>query len=166
MKTRTASCCCGDFTIIVSGEAHYVHRCHCDYCQKRTGSVFQVSCWYFEDQIVSRTGDPQVFKGHPNLKESFTHSDIELPPNFEIDYKFCKRCGSTVYWEIPMMRGTYAPSETRITAIAVGCFVDADFPAPESDEYVRYRHHWVEALEGVDAYDGMMPAQPMAPKRG
>ena len=164
VKPRTASCCCGDLTITVSGEPRYVHRCHCDYCQKRTGSVFQVSCWYLDDQILARTGDPQVFEAHPDLEESFAQSGIGLPPNPVIDYTFCKRCGSTVYWRIPLPPGVFGPSEVGVTAVAVGCFVDPDFPPPTEDHYVRNRHHWVEALEAGESYDELPPAEPMARK--
>ena len=162
--TRTARCCCGDFTITVSGEPHYVHRCHCDYCQRRTGSVFQVSCWYFEDQIVSRRGDFQVFKAYPNLEASYSQVNLETPPNRGIEYKFCRRCGSTVYWELALPAGLSGPSETVFTAIAVGCFFDADFPKPAEDHFVKHRHHWVGLIEGVDACDGMPPAEDMTPK--
>ena len=84
MKTRTASCCCGELTMTVSGEPERVIACHCGYCQRRTGNVFQVSSWYLEEQIQSRTGEGQIYKG---------------PDNPGIDYTFCTRCGSTVYWE-------------------------------------------------------------------
>ncbi len=161
MTERAARCCCGDFTITVSGEPHYVHRCHCDYCQKRTGNVFQVSCWYFEDQIVSRTGDFKIFKGSPNVEGSYARANVDPPPSTAIDYRFCSRCGSTVYWEIALPPGVFGPSETVITAIAVGNFFDPDFPRPTEDHFVRDRHHWVEPLLGVDCYEGMPPARPM-----
>ncbi len=159
MKTRTARCCCGDFTITVSGEPHYVHRCHCDYCQRRTGNVFQVSCWYPEGQIVSRGGDFQVFKTRPNLESSNAQSNVVTIPTPEISYKFCKRCGSTVYWDIPVPAGVFGPSETVVTAIAVGCFFDPDFPAPIEDHYAVDRHHWVPPIDGVDSYDKLPPPQ-------
>lgn len=56
MKMRTARCCCGELSITVSGEPEGVIICHCNYCQRRTGNIFQVSCWYLGDQIVPRTG--------------------------------------------------------------------------------------------------------------
>ena len=79
MRERTARCCCGDFSIVLSGEPHYVHRCHCDYCQRRTGSVFQVSCWYPEAQVVSRKGDHRVYQAYPNLESSYAQSASEDP---------------------------------------------------------------------------------------
>lgn len=143
MKSRTASCCCGDLTITVTGEPERVLRCHCDYCQKRTGSVFQVSCWYFADQIVSRTGDPRVFN--------------ESAGNQGVNYTFCPRCGSTVYWEFTILPGLYG--------IAVGCFVETNFPRPNLEIFTRYRHHWIDVLEGVENYEGFPPLERVIPKR-
>jgi hypothetical protein len=148
----------GDLSITVSGEPHYVHRCHCDYCQRRTGNVFQVSCWYPEDQIVSRRGDFQVYHGHPNLESAFSPVG-QRPPEQVVDYKFCRRCGSTVYWEIPLPAGAFGAGEVVVTGIAVGCFYDASFPKPVEDHYVRDRHPWVAPLEGVPAFERLPPAR-------
>ena len=80
-------------------------------------------------------------------------------PNPGIDYRFCKRCGSTVYWEIPLAAGVFGPAATVVTAIAVGCFFEPNFPKPVEDHFVSDRHHWVELLDGAVSYDGMPPAQ-------
>lgn len=154
---RTARCCCGDFSITVSGEPQYVHRCHCDYCQRRTGSVFQVSCWFSPDQVVSRRGTYRSYAGHPNLESSFGPSG-QSPPATTIDYRFCENCGSTVYWEIPLPPGTFGPAPVVVTAIAVGCFFEADFPAPSEDHYVGNRHHWIDLLDGVPSFEKLPPA--------
>ena len=159
MTERTARCCCGDLSITVSGEPHYVHRCHCDYCQRRTGSVFQVSCWYPEEQIVSRRGDSQVYETSPNLASSYSQAGRSPPSSVKIRYRFCRRCGSTVYWEIPLPPGAFGASAAVVTAIAVGCFFDADFPGPIEDHHVADRHHWVDLLEGVPAHDRLPPAR-------
>ena len=158
--TRTARCCCGDLTITVSGEPSYVHRCHCDYCQRRTGSVFQVSCWFREDQIVARRGECQVYQGHPQLGRAFDPVARDVPA-VVIDYKFCRRCGSTVYWDIPLPPGTFGPEEVVVTAIAVGCFFEADFPQPVEDHYVRDRHSWVVPLDGAAEFETMPAAHDM-----
>ena len=122
--------------------------CHCDYCQKRTGNVFQVSCWYYAEQIVSRSGDPQFFN--------------EGPKNPGIDYTFCKRCGSTVYWEFTAFRKLL---DVSLYGIAVGCFVDADFPAPELELWASLRHPWIAMPEGVDSYAEFPPQERLMPKR-
>ena len=140
MKERTARCCCGDMSITVRGEPERVICCHCHYCQRRTGNVFQTSAWFVEDQIVSRTGEARVF----NESES----------NPGVDYTFCARCGSTVYWPIKPFPGLYG--------IAVGCFADADFPPPSFELHGKYRHSWVNKLEMADSYDEWAPAERMA----
>ena len=148
VKTRTASCCCGDLSMTVSGEPERVIACHCGYCQRRTGNVFQVSCWYFGDQIVSRTGEGQVYRG---------------PDNMGTDYTFCQRCGSTVYWELSALRDIV---DVPLYGIAVGCFEDADFPAPGLELWTSKRHHWISAAEGADGFDEFPPGERMMPYRG
>ena len=140
MKERTARCCCGDMSITVRGEPERVICCHCHYCQRRTGNVFQVSAWFVKDQIVSRTGETRVFN--------------ESKSNPGVDYTFCARCGSTVYWRIKPFPGLYG--------IAVGCFADADFPQPNFELHGKYRHSWVNKLEITDSYDEWAPAERMA----
>ena len=139
-NTRTASCCCGDVTITVRGEPHFVHGCHCGYCQKRTGSVWQVSCWYYDDEIESVTGDPQIYVG---LSESFKAAERQE----KVDYHFCRRCGSTVYWKISLTDEMVGGNASVVTGIAVGCFVDKDFPEPISDHYLCNRQPWLAPLE-------------------
>lgn len=163
MTERVAQCCCGSFSITVRGDPHYVHRCHCDYCQRRTGSVFQVSCWYFADQIVARAGAFKIHTAHPNLAESYGAANIAPPSNMGIDYRFCSECGSTVYWEVVLPPGVFGASETVITAIAVGNFAEADFPAPVEDHFVRDRHHWVQAIPGAEEFDRLPTAHAMKP---
>lgn len=145
MQTKKAQCCCGDLSITVSGEPERVIACHCDYCQRRTGSVLQVSCWYFEDQIVSRAGEGQVYRG---------------PDNRGVDYSFCRRCGSTVYWQLAYLRQA---AEQPIYGIAVGCFADADFPRPEFECWTRLKHSWLGEIEDVQSYD-KFSAQGMVPR--
>ena len=148
-ETRTASCCCGELTMTVSGEPERIIRCHCDYCQRRTGSVFQVSCWYYDDQVVERTGSGTIFNEGPN--------------NPGIDYVFCPRCGSTVYWEFralaPFLGGN------QLYGIAVGNFVETDFPAPNLDAENVSRHHWIDELPGLEPHPRQPPQEAMVPSR-
>jgi hypothetical protein len=148
VKKRTASCCCGDLSITLSGEPERVILCHCDYCQKRTGSVCQVSCWYYGDQIESRSGDPKIFNEGPN--------------NQGLDYAFCRRCGSTVYWEFTYLRPFL---DVPLYGIAVGCFADKDFPEPELECWSSTRHPWVVPPEKIDSYHEFPPQESLTPRR-
>ncbi len=138
MKERTARCCCGDLSITLRGEPLGGIRCHCHYCQRRTGNVFQTSVWFVEEQIVARTGDPRVFNESEN--------------NPGVDYTFCGRCGSTVYWPVPtIIPGFYG--------VAVGCFQDADFPSPPFEAWEQYRHPWVPVLDSAESYQEDPPLE-------
>jgi hypothetical protein len=143
MKERTARCCCGDLSITFRGEPERVLRCHCRYCQRRTGNVFQTSAWFFEDQIVARTGTGRVFTDSEN--------------NAGVEYTFCPRCGSTVFWPFSMLSGVYG--------VAVGCFNDPNFPRPSVDLQVRHQHDWIEPLDDAETYDEFPPPEWMEPKR-
>lgn len=163
MRERTARCCCGDLSITVRGDPHYVHRCSCDYCQRRTGNVCQVSCWYSEDQIVSFRGEFQIYEGHPMLERAYSQVGRKAPEQV-VDYKFCKRCGTTVYWDIPLPPGSFGPAEVVVVGIAVGCFFESDFPPPVEDHFVRNRHSWIVPIEGAAEFDTMPPAQDVTDK--
>ena len=55
---------------------------------------------------------------------------------FDITFRFCPNCGSTVLWE---------PSRKPETiAVAVGAFADPTFPTPSKAVYEEHRHRWVE----------------------
>ena len=142
MSERTARCCCGSVSITLRGEPERVIRCHCQYCQRRTGNVFQVSAWFMEDQIAERTGETRVYNESEN--------------NLGIDYTFCARCGSTVYWPIKPFPGLYG--------IAVGCFADADFPEPNFELNEKYRHAWVPELGISDSFEEFAPVEKMTPR--
>lgn len=147
MKTHTAHCCCGSLSITVSGEPERVIACHCGYCQRRTGNVFQTSCWYPAGQVVSRAGEGQVYRG---------------PDNPGIDYTFCPRCGSTVYWEFAGLREMLGET---VYGIAVGCFVDADFPKPDLELWASTRHHWIGKIEGADSWPEFPPPERLTLRR-
>ncbi len=155
MKERTARCCCGDTWITFRGDPERVIVCHCLYCQRRTGSVFNVSAWFVEEQIVARQTDA-----------TRVVNDTESNPG--VDYTFCTRCGSTVFWPIKVKPGEYNGTvvtetmETGIYGVAVGCFEDPDFPTPTRDWYHDKRHAWVTPLEVEESYAEFPPAEKMA----
>jgi hypothetical protein len=51
---RTAHCHCGSLHILCTGEPRKISMCHCDDCQRRTGSLFSIAVFYNADQITIR----------------------------------------------------------------------------------------------------------------
>jgi hypothetical protein len=139
MTTRTAQCACGRVTVTVQGDPLGVTVCHCDFCQKRTGSVLQVGARFAREQVVEISGETKTYNGLEVDGVGAWGSDIG------IDYHFCTTCGSTVYWT---MEGP-----PPFFAISVGNFEDPDFPAPTTELHTTMRHHWVPPVPGAQQFD-------------
>ena len=137
--TRTAQCGCGRARMTVDGDPLLVGACHCDFCQKRSGSVFAVQAYFAESQCVEVDGETKVYNGMKVDGIGSTSGD-------SIDYHFCTTCGSTLYWNVER-RGS------AMIGIAVGNFVDPDFPPPAREYYARLRHHWVPSISSAETFE-------------
>lgn len=119
---RQAKCSCGQLGVITRGDPKIVAACSCLKCQQRTGSVFGVSSYFDDEQIIERFGDYNTYQ-----------SDVEA--GRKIDRCFCATCGSTVFWKAELF--------PHKTGIAVGCFADPTFPAPVASVWNQSKHPWV-----------------------
>ena len=125
MKTRIATCACGQLRIRCRGEPASVSLCHCLECQRRTGSTYGIAA-FFRRPDIEATGDASVY----------TRSSDS---GYDVTHHFCPTCGGTVYWEPARL--------PEMVAVAVGAFADPDFPAPEKSVYGHHRHRWVVVPE-------------------
>lgn len=132
MSTKTAVCACGQLSITLKGEPKRVSSCSCLDCQKRTGSVFGVTAFYLKKQIESVDGEAKLFH-----RTADSGRDLSM--------RFCPECGTTLYWELGMAPGQIS--------VAVGCFADPDFPAPERTVFHSRKHHWVEFPDTFDKFE-------------
>jgi hypothetical protein len=118
---RIASCCCGALRATVSGDPALVAACHCEQCQRRTGSAFGISA-YFPAERVRPEGVSRIFAraGQDGRR---------------IEGHFCPECGTTLYWKADFM-----PDHI---GVAVGTFADPQFPAPTVSGWEQTKHPWV-----------------------
>jgi hypothetical protein len=142
MTTRTAQCGCGRVQVSVENEPVLVAACHCDFCQKRTGSVFAVQAYFLEDQCVEINGETKVYNGLDVDGVGSAAGQNQTP-----NYHFCTTCGSTVYWTVEGRPGS------TVIGIAVGNFADPDFTAPMREYYARLRHRWVSPVSSADQFE-------------
>ena len=140
MTTRTAQCACGRVEIVIENEPVRVVACHCDFCQKRTGSVFSVHAFFAEEQVVAITGETKSYNGLEVDGVGATGGSV-------VDSHFSATCGSTVYWDLFLSDGS------REVGVAVGNFVDPDFPMPAVEYSTRLRHGWVPPVATADQFD-------------
>ncbi len=124
MKTRTASCRCGQLQAECTGEPVRVSVCHCLACQKRTGSAFSAQARWPDAQIKmsgkSSTWERTADSGH------------------KVTYRFCPNCGSTVAYVIEGWPG--------VTAVPLGLFADPTLPPPRFSVYEHRKQPWVAVL--------------------
>lgn len=131
MRTRTASCSCGQLSIEVQGEPGGVGVCHCLACQRRTGSVFAALAGFAPPYKVSGTATEHVRAGDRGARFNF---------------RFCPICGSTVFH-------TEEGYEDRSVSVAVGAFADPSFPPPQDSVYDHRKHAWVQLPPGIQIHE-------------
>lgn len=140
MSVRTATCRCGQFQAICTGEPVRVSVCHCLECQKRSGSAFAVQArWPDADVVLSgnrKTWERIADSGH------------------RATYQFCPECGFTLAYVIEGWEG--------VVAIPVGAFADPGFPPPRYSVYEHRKHAWV-GIAGSDVKHSSEPSSSRSP---
>ena len=130
LRSRTASCSCGQLTIEVQGEPLGVGLCHCLACQRRTGSVFAALASFAAPYKVSGRATEYLRVGDQGARFRF---------------RFCPLCGTTLFH-------TEEGREEASVGVAVGAFADPDFRPPQVSVYDCRRHPWVERPPGTQRY--------------
>lgn len=130
-RTRTASCNCGQLRVTCKGpDPERITMCHCNLCQKQSGSVFAVQARFPREQVTIE-GSSTSWK-YPIV--GATPATFRNCASGGVTFHFCSNCGSTVYY-------TADADDSRI-GIKVGTFADPTFPAPKISGFEEYRHPW------------------------
>ncbi|AWI57578.1 GFA family protein [Sinorhizobium fredii] len=131
MRSRTATCSCGQLRIEVQGEPLGVGLCHCFACQRRTGSVFAALAGFAAPYKVFGTATEYVRVGDKGAKFRF---------------RFCPVCGTNLFH-------TEEGREDSSVGVAVGAFADPSFPPPQDSVYDCRRHSWVQLPPETTIYE-------------
>jgi hypothetical protein len=138
IKTRTASCNCGQLRVTTKGpHPDRIVMCNCYLCQKQTGSAFSIQARFPNEQVTIE-GKSTAFKfpidgAKPTPYRTCAGSDGMIT-NDVITSHFCPVCGSTVYY--------YRESDKARTGVKVGAFADPTFPPPMGSGFEEYKHPW------------------------
>lgn len=128
---RMARCHCGALEVECEGEPRMVAVCCCEACQRRTGSSYNLGAWFPKERVTVRG----------RTKEYSRTGDAETT----ITFSFCPECGSNVCW-------SPTGDLSGLCSVAVGCFVDPDFPAPTIAVYGKRRHRWLAKPAGAACF--------------
>ena len=104
--------------------------CHCDDCQRRSGSPFGVIA-YFPKEAVTVTGEAREYR-----RGSYSGNGLANG--------FCPLCGSTVYVLVDK-----APA---MIGVPIGAFADPAFPAPVRAVWEQHRHRWVSLPDDIPTF--------------
>ena len=124
---RTARCGCSALSVWVIGEPREVYACACLSCQRETGGVFTYTASYSQADVRVE-GEAGIWRR-------------TVPPGRWIETSFCTTCGTQVFHTSELQPG--------LICIAVGCFADPNFPAPETRYFTSRCHRWVKLPEGT-----------------
>ncbi len=128
---RTARCACGKLELATTGDPERVSSCSCTDCQRRTGSVFGVTAFFADHQVSVVSGSTKTFTRGSDSGRTLTMN-------------FCPECGTTMFWHLAEHPGR--------VVVAVGCFADPNFPAPERNVFAKNKHHWVQFPSTIKLY--------------
>ncbi|MDD9904983.1 MAG: GFA family protein [Rhodospirillaceae bacterium] len=130
-------CVCGAVRFGATGEALRVTICHCNWCQRRTGSAFGIEVVYREDQVAV-SGDTVS-----------TYRHVSDESGRWLDVAFCGRCGSNLGFTLEAAPG--------IRTLPAGAFDDPSQFSPERQEfrhvYIRSRRDWSDLSDNVAVYE-------------
>ena len=128
---RRASCHCGRLVLTCVGEPSKVSLCHCDDCQRRTGSLFSVAAFFPRENVKLTAGSAKRF-------------DRASASGYDVAFHFCPDCGTSLWWEADRL--------PHLTGVAAGAFADPEFPMPAQAVWSQYQHYWLELPSAIVAY--------------
>ena len=134
----TGGCACGAVTYEITGEPKTMVQCHCQDCQKATGTG-HVSLAFFSESDVSISGEA---RGHTTTTDSGNQSTRY----------FCANCGSRLY-------GLNSGRPGLIT-IAVGSVENHSWFTPKAVVYTKRRPDWDITSTEIPNVESMPPPPP------
>jgi hypothetical protein len=145
VKTRVASCNCGQLRVTTTGpDPDRVVMCNCFLCQKQTGSPFSVQARFPNEQVkIEGKSTAWTFDGATPLpyRTCSSSNGITKSPPDVVKSHFCPTCGSTVFY--------YRKSDPARTGVRVGAFAEPKFPPPMGSGLEEYAHPWVSNIAAL-----------------
>lgn len=131
----TGRCLCGEIRYVSNAEPVFSGNCHCEDCQRSSGSAF-IPAMLFSETDVSVTGMPKYFKSKGDSGRV-------------IERGFCFNCGSQIFTKMEGMPG--------MLGIKAGTLDDASKFNPVMDFYVSSAQPW-------DHMNPAIPKRPKSPR--
>jgi hypothetical protein len=137
---RSGHCLCGSVTYRYDAQPETVVLCHCDDCQRHTGSAFSVNV------LIAR--DTLEINGKTNNHQTTGTENGQLR-----DRLFCAACGTPIL--------TIMHERPDIAIVKAGTLDDRTGLAPTVDVWWRRAQDWVQPSPDRIRFDGDAAASPV-----
>ncbi|MFI5606630.1 GFA family protein [Amycolatopsis sp. NPDC051903] len=132
-EVRTGHCLCGSIAYRFEAEPELVVLCHCDDCQRHTGSA------YSENVLVTR--DAVKIEGTPRSHQTTGTENGHLR-----DRLFCGECGTPIF--------TVLHETPDILIVKGGTLDDRSWLTPTAEVWGRRAQPWVEPNPARVRFEG------------
>jgi hypothetical protein len=133
VETHEGGCVCGAVRYRTEGMPVRTPVCHCQACQKPTGSAFGVGAYFKAEQVHLLGGELRTYEHASDESRRW------------LRFEFCPKCGTQVTWTLEAMPG--------VRAVGLGTFDDPKWLKPNRFGWYRSAHAWVKPPEGVEVYE-------------
>ena len=127
----TGSCICGDVSFEVADDFMAFKLCHCDYCQKSSGSAFIANAFASPGQLRWRRGNDLI-------------SSYNVPDSL-VRRVFCRRCGTTL---------PFVSQNGQFLVVPVGVLSKQPSLQPTEIKSWDERMPWYDAVRGLEDHAG------------
>ena len=133
-------CVCGDVRYRTTADPDHVVVCHCEWCQRRTGTAFAVIPKFRLEEFELLSG------------KLTTYREVNEAGRW-LDLAFCPRCGTNIGFT----------QERRIWAQAIdaGTFDEPNWIRASDHKFIHgfLRNHvdWSDVPAGMEGHDGPFP---------
>ena len=124
----TGHCLCGSVTFELAGDPLATAICHCEHCQRQSGSAFSVNIIAHKSQLTLN-GELRTYQ-----ERGENNDDVY------VERRFCPTCGSSVISELMKRDG--------VIAIKAGLLDDKSSVKPGVEVWCVDRQPWV-SLPGM-----------------
>ena len=135
--SHAGGCVCGAIRFSAAGDPLRVTVCHCQWCQRRTGSAFGIELVFDPDRIEMSGDSPARYR----------HVSDESGRWLEIE--FCGQCGGNL--------GFTLQAAPEIRTLPAGAFDDPSWITPERQifrhVFARSRRDWSDLSSEVAIYE-------------
>lgn len=132
MSEITGSCLCGSIKYSYEAEPLMTAICHCENCQRQTGTAFSI--------IVGIPEESLTFQQKETLAEYLDHGES----GGAVRRHFCKKCGSPIL--------SLVESAPGVTFIKAGTLDDKTSLKPTTHVWCDTAQPWIEIDDGMTLY--------------